>query len=106
MDLGLADATAVVVGGSSGMGLATARCLAEEGAHVAVIGRSATGVADAARAGRVTLVRTSSGLGRHLSRGETGDTRRDDRRRTRPENTHGAPHQVVTIVAPAVPGAP
>ncbi|WP_280419482.1 SDR family NAD(P)-dependent oxidoreductase [Nocardia carnea] len=49
MDLGLADATAVVVGGSSGMGLATARCLAEEGARVAVIGRSATGVADAAR---------------------------------------------------------
>lgn len=49
MDLGLADATAVVVGGSSGMGLATARCLAEEGARVAVIGRSATGVADTAR---------------------------------------------------------
>lgn len=49
MDLGLTGATAVVVGGSSGMGLATARCLAEEGARVAVIGRSATGVADAAR---------------------------------------------------------
>lgn len=40
MDLGLANATAVVVGGSSGMGLATARCLAEEGARVAVVGRS------------------------------------------------------------------
>jgi 3-oxoacyl-[acyl-carrier protein] reductase len=40
MDLGLANATSVVVGGSSGMGLATARCLAEEGARVAVIGRS------------------------------------------------------------------
>jgi 3-oxoacyl-[acyl-carrier protein] reductase len=40
MDLGLADATAVVVGGSRGMGLATARCLAEEGARVAVVGRS------------------------------------------------------------------
>lgn len=40
MDLGLANATAVVVGGSRGMGLATARCLAEEGARVAVIGRS------------------------------------------------------------------
>ncbi|OBF86307.1 short-chain dehydrogenase [Mycobacterium sp. 852002-51163_SCH5372311] len=40
MDLGLANATAVVVGGSSGMGLATARCLAEEGARVAVVSRS------------------------------------------------------------------
>ena len=36
MDLGLADAAAVVVGGSRGMGLATARCLADDGARVAV----------------------------------------------------------------------
>ncbi|HEX5253426.1 MAG TPA: SDR family oxidoreductase [Mycobacterium sp.] len=34
MDLGLANATAVVVGGSRGMGLATARCFADEGARV------------------------------------------------------------------------
>ncbi|WP_156685848.1 SDR family NAD(P)-dependent oxidoreductase [Mycobacterium sp. Marseille-P9652] len=47
MDLGLADATAVVVGGSRGMGFAAARCLAEEGARVAVIGRS-RGALDAA----------------------------------------------------------
>lgn len=40
MDLGFRDAAAVVVGGSRGMGLATARCLAEEGARVAVVGRS------------------------------------------------------------------
>ncbi|MEV5652025.1 SDR family oxidoreductase [Nocardia sp. NPDC052254] len=40
MDLGLKDAAAVVVGGSRGMGLATARCLAEEGARVAVLGRA------------------------------------------------------------------
>ncbi|WP_216894253.1 SDR family NAD(P)-dependent oxidoreductase [Nocardia alni] len=40
MDLGLGDAAAVVVGGSRGMGLATARCLADDGARVAVIGRS------------------------------------------------------------------
>lgn len=40
MDLGLANATAVVVGGSRGMGLATARCFADEGARVAVVGRS------------------------------------------------------------------
>ena len=41
MDLGLQDATAVVVGGGRGMGLATARCLADDGARVAVVARSA-----------------------------------------------------------------
>lgn len=40
MDLGLANAAAVVVGGGGGMGLATARCLAEDGARVAVVGRT------------------------------------------------------------------
>ncbi|MGA5466996.1 SDR family NAD(P)-dependent oxidoreductase [Mycobacterium sp. NPDC050041] len=41
MDLGFAGATAVVVGGGSGMGLATARCMAADGARVAVVGRTA-----------------------------------------------------------------
>ncbi|MGE2834929.1 SDR family NAD(P)-dependent oxidoreductase [Mycobacterium sp. SMC-4] len=40
MDLGLRDAAAVVVGGGGGMGLASARCLAEDGARVALIGRT------------------------------------------------------------------
>jgi 3-oxoacyl-[acyl-carrier protein] reductase len=40
MDLGLTDATAVVVGGGRGMGLASARCLADDGARVALIARS------------------------------------------------------------------
>ncbi len=40
MDLGLEGAAAVVVGGSRGMGLASARCLADDKARVAVIGRS------------------------------------------------------------------
>jgi NAD(P)-dependent dehydrogenase (short-subunit alcohol dehydrogenase family) len=40
MDLGLANAATAVVGGSRGMGFAAARCLAEEGARVAVIGRT------------------------------------------------------------------
>ena len=48
MDLGLANAAAVVVGGSGGMGLATARCLAEEGARVAVVGRSKSKLGSAA----------------------------------------------------------
>jgi NAD(P)-dependent dehydrogenase (short-subunit alcohol dehydrogenase family) len=40
MDLGLEDAAAVVVGGGRGMGFAAARCLAEDGARVAVGGRT------------------------------------------------------------------
>jgi NAD(P)-dependent dehydrogenase (short-subunit alcohol dehydrogenase family) len=47
VDLGLKDAAAVVVGGGRGMGLASARCLAEDGARVAVVGRTAD-VLDAA----------------------------------------------------------
>ncbi|MFI2644463.1 SDR family oxidoreductase [Streptomyces sp. NPDC018610] len=41
MDLGLADRTYVVTGGSSGVGLATVRALLDEGAHVAACGRDA-----------------------------------------------------------------
>ena len=40
MDLGLANATAVVVGGGRGMGLAAARCLADDGARIAIVARS------------------------------------------------------------------
>ena len=40
MDLGLTNATAVVVRGGRGMGLASARCLADDGACVAVVARS------------------------------------------------------------------
>src|SRR4051812_7938214 len=47
MDLGLGEATAVVVGGGRGMGLAAARCLADDGARVALVGRTAS-VLDAA----------------------------------------------------------
>lgn len=41
MDLGLNGAAAAVIGGSRGMGLAAARCLADDGARVAVIARRA-----------------------------------------------------------------
>lgn len=47
MDLGLEHAAAAVVGGSRGMGLAAARCLAEDGARVAVIARNPGDVARA-----------------------------------------------------------
>ena len=42
MDLGLKDATAVVQGGTQGMGLAAAECFAEDGARVAVMARTKT----------------------------------------------------------------
>ena len=41
MDLGLSDSIAVVTGGSSGIGLATARLLLADGARVAICGRDA-----------------------------------------------------------------
>ena len=40
MDLGFSGAAAVVVGGGRGMGFATAQCLAEDGARIAIVGRS------------------------------------------------------------------
>ena len=46
MDLGLADATAVVSGGSKGMGRAVAECLAGEGARVAVLARGEDALTD------------------------------------------------------------
>ncbi|MGD1221110.1 MULTISPECIES: SDR family oxidoreductase [Streptomyces] len=48
MDLGLADRTIVVTGGSSGVGLATVRALLDEGANVATCGRDAGRLARAA----------------------------------------------------------
>lgn len=49
MDLGFTGATAVVTGGSKGMGLAIAECLAAEGASVAIMARGQEGLAEAAR---------------------------------------------------------
>jgi 3-oxoacyl-[acyl-carrier protein] reductase len=48
VDLGLCDATAVVVGGTRGMGLASALCLAGEGCRVGIIGRDAAALDAAA----------------------------------------------------------
>ncbi|WP_031170194.1 SDR family NAD(P)-dependent oxidoreductase [Streptosporangium roseum] len=49
MDLGLGNKVALVAGGSSGLGLATARELAREGAHVAIGARDRGRLAEAER---------------------------------------------------------
>jgi NAD(P)-dependent dehydrogenase (short-subunit alcohol dehydrogenase family) len=46
MDLGYTDATAVVTGGTKGMGRAIAECLATEGARVAVLARGQAALDD------------------------------------------------------------
>lgn len=58
MDIGLSGRVAVVAGSTSGLGLATARALSEEGAQVAVIGRRAELVAEVSSelAGAVGIV--------------------------------------------------
>ena len=56
MDLGFSGATAVIAGGTRGIGLATALCLARDGCRVGVIGRDAYRLTDAARAAQVPAV--------------------------------------------------
>jgi len=47
MDLDLRDRVCVVTGGSSGIGLATARLLVDEGTRIAIVGRDEVGLAGA-----------------------------------------------------------
>ena len=49
MEMGLANKTALVTGGSRGIGLETARALAREGVKVLICARRKSALADAAR---------------------------------------------------------
>jgi len=47
MDLGISGRRAIVTGGSSGLGLATAKALAAEGVRVVIVSRDASNLARA-----------------------------------------------------------
>ena len=62
MDLGIADATAVVTGGSKGMGRAVAEILAADGARVAVMARGRDALDDTAAALRAAGSPDATGI--------------------------------------------
>ncbi|MEW2121629.1 SDR family NAD(P)-dependent oxidoreductase [Streptomyces sp. NPDC005474] len=68
MDLGLKDKRAVITGGSRGIGLAVARALAQEGAHVALVGRNAQAAVEQATALAAETGARAIGIG-----ADTGD---------------------------------
>ena len=73
MDLGLAGRRVVVLGGTAGMGLATARLLVDEGAHVVVTGRDER----RARAAIDQIAERTVAAGRGTVEAIVGDVRDD-----------------------------
>lgn len=71
MDLGLAGATAVVTGGSKGMGRAIAETLAADGARVAVMARGRAALDEAVDALRAAGSPDAVGIGVDMSDGES-----------------------------------
>ena len=70
MDLGLGGKRALVTGSTAGIGLATARALANEGAHVFVNGRTEARVADAVERLRELSGATVDGIAADLGSGD------------------------------------
>ncbi len=69
MDLGLSGRTALITGGSKGIGLAAARAFLAEGARVVLVARDADRLAEAARAlGRVDVVTHEADLAQGAAR--------------------------------------
>jgi 3-oxoacyl-[acyl-carrier protein] reductase len=67
VDLGLAGATALVTGGSKGMGLAIAECIAAEGASVAIMARGQSGLENAVSRLRSAGARDAFGISVDMS---------------------------------------
>lgn len=101
MDLGLANAATVVVGGSRGMGFATARCLAEEGARVAVVGRTRASL-DAAAAD-LTDRGSPDALGLVADIGDAGDV--DQVFAELGKRWNGELNVLINTVGPGAPGS-
>jgi 3-oxoacyl-[acyl-carrier protein] reductase len=101
MDLGLANATAVVVGGSRGMGLATARCLAEEGARVAVVGRTRAALDSAAT--ELTECGSPDALGLDADIGDAGAV--DKAFAEIAQRWNGELNVLINTVGPGAPGS-
>ena len=93
MDLGLADARVLVVGGSRGMGRAAAETFAREGARVAVLARASGALDDS------FVVALHSGGSRRRHRGRrrtlTSVAEVDGRNRTVPASCRDAPEVLV-----------
>ena len=68
MDLGFADATVAVTGGTAGMGRASAACFAADGARVAVLARSQAGLTETVAELRALGSPDAIGLPTDLSR--------------------------------------
>ncbi len=70
MDLGLTNRTAVVTGGSEGIGKAAATILAEEGANVVILARTQSKLDDAVSEISQTAVGTIQGISCDVSNGD------------------------------------
>jgi 3-oxoacyl-[acyl-carrier protein] reductase len=83
MDLGLADATAVVAGGSKGMGRAVAQSLAGEGARIAVLTRTQVALDETVDASRSLGAPDAPGLATDLTSWESVERSLEPLRPTR-----------------------
>jgi NAD(P)-dependent dehydrogenase (short-subunit alcohol dehydrogenase family) len=83
MDLGLADATAVVAGGSKGMGRAVAQSLAGEGARIAVLARTQVALDETVDASRSLGAPDALGLATDLTSWESVERSLEPLRPTR-----------------------
>jgi 3-oxoacyl-[acyl-carrier protein] reductase len=100
MDLGLANAATAVVGGGRGMGLAAARCLAEDGARIAVIGRTQAALENAAA--ELTRLGSPDAIGLVADTGDAGQV--DDVFAELGQRWNGELNVLINTVGPGAPG--